>query len=380
MNSSLSHRTYQICTKSVMDTSDPWISFDADGVCNHYNNARQRLDDELIDGNSGRERLFAIAEEIKREGHGKPYDCVMGLSGGADSSYVGVVAKELGLRPLAVHLDNGWNTDTAVSNIERILRFGDFDLYTHVVKWEQFREIQRALFRASVANVEVATDHAIFALLYKIGHKFGVRHILTGSNLETETIMPDSWGYDARDARHVIGIKRKWGSPAIGTDTYPTLWPWQFAYYALYHKMRMVPVLNYGKYNKEQAVARMSELFGYASYARKHGESKFTRFFQEYYLPIKFGFDKRRAHYSSQIVAGMMTREEALAALDRPLYDPVELEIDIDYVTKKLGFSAAEWAEIMATPPRSYKDTPNFGWMFDHSNPLVLKVRDYAKS
>ncbi len=371
--------TYQICTKTVMDTSDPWITFDENGVCNHYLAAKQRLDSELQDGNSGREHLHQLAETIKAEGRGKPYDCVLGLSGGADSSYVAVVAKELGLRPLAVHLDNGWNTDTAVSNIEQILQYCEMDLYTHVVKWEQFRDIQRSLFKASVANVEVATDHAIFALLYQIGHKYGVRHILTGSNLETETIMPDSWGYDARDARHIIGIKKRFGDRRISTNTYPTLWPWMFAYFALAKSMRLVPVLNYGKYNKAKAVERMTELFGYKSYVRKHGESKFTRFFQEYYLPTKFNADKRRAHFSSQIVAGMMTREEAMAALERPLYDPVELEIDIDYVTKKLGFSPAEWAEIMAASPRSFKDYPNFGWMFDHSNPLILKVRDYAK-
>jgi aminotransferase len=371
---------YRVCTKTVMDTSDPWIKFDSDGVCNHYHAAKHRLDTELQDSNSGRERLFAIAQEIREAGAGKPYDCILGLSGGADSSYVAVHAQDLGLRPLAVHLDNGWNTDTAVSNIERLLRYCDMDLHTHVVKWEEFRDIQRSLFRASVANIEVATDHAIFAVLYRVAEKFGVRHILTGSNLETETIMPDSWGYDARDARHILGIKRLFGSRQIGITSYPRLYPWNFARMVFLKKMRLVPVLNYGAYNKDQAIERMTGLFGYASYARKHGESRFTRFFQEYYLPAKFGADKRRAHYSSQIVGGTMTREEALEALSRPLYDPVEQEIDIEYVTKKLDFSAEEWEKIMQSPPRSFRDYPNFHWMFDHSNPIVLKVREYAKS
>lgn len=371
---------YQICTKTVMDTSDPWIKFDSDGICNHYHSASQRLRDELLDGNSGREQLFKVAEKIKREGHGKPYDCILGVSGGADSSYVAVLARELGLRPLAVHLDNGWNTDTAVSNIEALLQFCDMDLYTHVVNWEEFRDIQRSLFRASLANIEVATDHAIFALLYQIGARYGIRHILTGSNLETETIMPDSWGYDARDARHIRSVKRLFGDPNIKMTTYPRLEPWTFAYYTFVGKMRMLPLLNFGTYNKAVAVNRMQQLFGYKSYARKHGESKFTRFFQEYYLPTKFRADKRRAHFSSQIVAGMMTREEALSALETPLYDPIELEIDIDYITKKLGFSQDEWSAIMSDAPRSFRNYPNFGWMFDHNNPLVLKVRDYAKS
>lgn len=371
---------YQICTKSVMDTSDPWITFDEDGVCNHYLAAKARLDRELKDSNSGRERLEAIADEIKARGVGKPYDCVLGLSGGADSSYVAVQAKELGLRPLAVHFDNGWNTDTAVSNIENLLKYTGFDLYTHVVRWEEFRDIQRSLFRASVANIEVATDHGIFALLYQLAAKFDVGYILTGSNLETETIMPDSWGYDARDARHIASIKKRFGDPKIKLSTYPMMWPWHFVYHAFIRRTRMVPTLNYISYNKDNAIKRMEGLFGYRAYARKHGESKFTRFFQEYYLPQKFNADKRRAHLSSQIVAGMTTREEALEALKRPLYDPIELEIDIEYVAKKLGFTLDEWQEIMSTPQKSYTDYPNFAWMLDHSNPLILKIRDYAKT
>lgn len=371
---------YQICTKSVMDTSDPWITFDENGVCNHYLNAKARLDRELKDSNSGRQRLEEIAGQIKAAGAGKPYDCVLGLSGGADSSYVAVQAKELGLRPLAVHFDNGWNTDTAVSNIENLLKYTGFDLYTHVVRWEEFRDIQRSLFLASVANIEVATDHGIFALLYQMAAKFDVGYILTGSNLETETIMPDSWGYDARDARHIAGIKKRFGDPRIKLKTFPMLWPWQFIYHAFVRRTRMVPTLNYISYNKDNAIKRMEGLFGYRAYARKHGESKFTRFFQEYYLPEKFNADKRRAHLSSQIVAGTLTREEALEALKRPLYDPVELEIDIDYVAKKLGFSLDEWRAIMAAPPKSYTEYPNFAWMLDHSNPLILKIRDYAKT
>jgi aminotransferase len=372
-------RPYQICTKSVMDTSDPDIRFDEDGICHHYHDARRRLQLELMDNNVGRQKLFAIAEEIREAGRGLPYDCIMGVSGGADSSYVAVQAHELGLRPLAVHLDNGWNTDTACSNIERLVRHYGFDLYTHVVRWEEFRDIQRALFRASVANVEVATDHAIFALLYQMSEKFGVKYILTGSNLETETIMPDAWGYDARDARHIHAIKKQFGSPDIGLSSYPTMWPWSFAKHLLLRKVRMINVLNFGRYSKEQAVSRMNALFGYRSYARKHGESKFTRFFQEYYLPTKFNADKRRAHLSSQIASGTMSRAEALDILAKPLFDPVELEIHVDYVTKKLGFSAQEWDSIMQDSPRSFRDYPNFAMLFDHRNPVVLKIRDYAK-
>ena len=325
---------YRICTQSVMDTSDPSITFDEDGVCNHYRDAKARLNRELKYNNSGRQRLEEIAAEIKSSGASKPYDCILGLSGGADSSYVAVQAKELGLRPLAVHFDNGWNTDTAVSNIENLLKYTGFDLFTHVVRWEEFCDIQRSLFLASVANIEVATDHGIFALLYQMAAKFDIGYILIGANLVTETIMPESWGYDARDALHIAGIKKRFGDPKIKLKTYPMMWPWQFAYHLFVRRTRMVPTLNYISYDKDNAINRMEKLFGYRSYARKHGESKFTRFFQEYYLPQKFNADKRRAHLSSQIVAGMLTREEALRALQQPLYGPVELEIDIEYVAK----------------------------------------------
>jgi aminotransferase len=371
--------THQICTKTIMDQTDPDIYFDADGVCNHYHSARARLDAETYTPAQGQAKLAQIVERIKEGGKDKPYDCVLGLSGGADSSYAALRAKELGLRPLAVHLDNGWNTDTAVSNIELILRKFDMDLLTHVVRWDQFRDIQRALFMASVANVEVATDHAIFALLYNTAAKYNIEYVLSGTNLETEVIMPDSWGYDARDSRHVIGIKDKLGSPSVGIDTYPTLSAIKFARHIFISKVKFIPILNYDNYVKSNAVKEMQQKFGYRSYLRKHGESKFTRFFQEYYLPQKFNIDKRKAHFSSQIVAGTLSRDDALELLKRPLYDPDELEIDIEYITKKLGFSREDWASIMAAKPKSFKDYPNNSLLFDHNNPLVRKLRDFAK-
>jgi N-acetyl sugar amidotransferase len=362
-----------------MDDSDPDIRFDENGVCNHYHHALLRLETEYFPGPEGRAKFEAIAARIREEGAGKPYDCVLGLSGGADSSFVAVRAREHGLRPLAVHLDNGWNTETAVSNIEAILRGIDLDLYTHVIEWQEFRDVQRALFRASMANVEVATDHAIFALLYKVAAKFDVRYILTGSNVETETIMPDSWGYDARDARHIVAIKRRFGDPAVKLRTFPLLTPEAFLWHTFVRRAKLLPILNYGSYSKKEAVARMAAEFGYKPYARKHGESRFTRFFQEYYLVEKFGFDKRKAHFSSLIAAGQMTREEAFALLNQPMYRGEERQIDIDYVTKKLGFSQSEWDEIMQAPPGSYADYPNNAWMFDHSSPLVSAIRNFAK-
>lgn len=373
-------RSYQICTRTVMDTSDPAIAFDADGVSNHFHEARARLAKEYFPGDEGLQRIEEIAATIRSEGAGKPYDCIMGVSGGADSSYVAIRAKELGLRPLAVHLDNGWNTDTAVSNIELLLRELDIDLFTHVMNWEEFKDIQRSLFLASVPNIEVATDHAITALLYHKAAEHGVRFLLSGSNVETESILPRRWGHDNRDWRSIKTIKRRFGNPSIGMASYPHLTPVRFLDYILRRKIRFVPVLNYGGYNKAQAVKVMQQRFGYNAYARKHGESRFTRFFQEYYLPAKFGFDKRRAHFSSMIASDTMSREAALAELDRDMYDPVEKMIDIEYCSRKLGFTEAEWAAIMASSPVLASEYPNNAWLFDHtSNRATALVRKFAK-
>lgn len=369
----------RICTKTVMDETDPEITFDEDGVCNHYYAARHRLETELMSPSEGQRRLADASEKIKENGRGKPYDCIMGLSGGADSSYVAVKAMEYGLRPLVVHLDNGWNTDTAVTNIENLLNHYNLDLHTHVVQWDQFRDIQRSLFLSSVANIEVATDHAIFSLLYHTAARYDVKYILTGSNLETETIMPDAWGYDTRDKKHIVGIKKRFGDPKIAMDTYPMLSVAEFVNYVFRKKIRMVPILNYGQYNKAKAVEEMSHIFGYRSYARKHGESKFTRFFQEYYLPQKFNFDKRKAHLSSQIVSGMITRDAAIELLQQPLYDANELEIDIEFVTKKLGFERDEWDRIIAAPPISFRKYPSNYLLFNQTNPIVKQVREFAK-
>jgi aminotransferase len=371
---------YQICTRTVMDLSDPAISFDENGVSNHYYAAKARLEKEYFPGEDGLRRIEAIAAQIRAEGAGKPYDCIMGVSGGADSSYVAIRAHELGLRPLAVHLDNGWNTDTAVSNIELLLRELDIDLYTHVMDWEEFKDIQRSLFLASVPNIEVATDHAITALLYHMAAKHGVRYLLSGSNVETESILPRSWGHDNRDWRSIKAIKQRFGNPAIGMASYPHLTPLRFIDYILRRKIRFVPVLNYGGYSKARAVKVMQQRFGYNAYARKHGESRFTRFFQEYYLPTKFGFDKRRAHFSSMIASETMTRDAAMAELERDMYEPVEKMIDIEYCSRKLGFSEAEWAKVMRTPPAHATDYPNNGWLYDHtSNRLTAMIRKFAK-
>lgn len=362
-----------MCTRTVMDTTDPDITFDEEGVSNHLGEARELIGRRVIPGAAGEAALRALAEKIRAEGEGKPYDCVMGVSGGVDSSYVAVKARDLGLRPLAVHLDNGWNTDTAVSNIESLLEKLDIDLFTHVVDWEQFRDLQKAMFLSSLPNIEVVTDHAIKALLFQTAEKYGVRYVLSGSNVNTEAILPRAWGYNADDSRIIMAVKKRFGDPRIGTDTYPHMTFADYGKYIYLKKIRFVPLLNYGDFNKASALVTMKQRIGYVPYARKHGESRFTRFFQEYYLPEKYGFDKRKAHLSSLIASGQLTREEALVELEKPMYDPIAKTLDVEYCTRKLGFSEAQWAQVMKTPIAYPEDFPNNARLIEMS----VKVKGY---
>jgi len=369
--------TGRMCAVSVMDDSDPDIEFDAEGVCNHVHYARQRLEREQFLGEEGQARLARHVERIRQEGKGKAYDCVIGVSGGVDSTYVAWRCKELGLRPLAVHLDNGWNSDLAVSNIERALTALDIDLFTYVVDWEEIKDLQRCVLLSSTANLEVVTDHAINATMVRQAAKFGVRTIVTGVNVASESMHLSKWHYDNRDALFIRGLHKRFGS--VPLKTFPFMFPRDLVWYLFGRRIRALPLLNYGVYDKEEAKGLLERELGWRPYAHKHGESIYTRFFQEHYLPAKCGFDKRRLHFSSLIVAGQMTREEALQELETPLFSEKELEEEIEYVIKKLGFSRAQWDDLIEADLRYYFDYPNGAWMFDYNNPLVQFVRAVGK-
>lgn len=361
-----------------MDDTDPEIQFFGEHGCNHCIRARARVTNDAFPGADGEARLAKLVEVMKEAGRGKPYDCLVGISGGVDSSYVIWRAKQLGLRPLALHLDNGWNSELAVSNIEQLMTRLNIDLVTHVVDYEEIRELQRACFQAPLLDIEIISDHAIFAAMFNTAAKHGIQYILSGSNVATESIMPKRWFYDKRDKKHVLAVYRKFGR-GMKLATYPTLSPWKFLQYIFVNRIRMIPILNYGDYNKPAAVEFLAREFGWKPYPNKHGESTFTRFFQDYYLPTKFGIDKRKAHYSSMIAAGQMTRDEALARMNTPLFRPEELAIEKEYVLKKLGYSHAEWDAIMAKPAIAHESLPHNGWMFNTDNPLVQFIRRTAK-
>lgn len=361
-----------------MDDSDPEIQYFGAEGCNHCIEARRRVQHDAFPGAAGEAKLVPIIERMKEEGRGKPYDCLIGISGGVDSSFVALKAKQMGLRPLALHLDNGWNSELAVHNIHRVLDKLGIDLVTHVIDWEEVRALQRACFKAPVLEMEIVSDHAIFAIMFKVAAQHGIRFILTGSNVATESIMPKAWYYDKRDGRNLKSIYQRFGEK-VKLRTYPFLTPLRFLYYIFVKKIRFIPILNYGDFNKGKAIEIMSQEFGWKPYPNKHGESTFTRFYQDYYLPTKFGIDKRKAHYSSQIAAGQMTRDEALGLLNKPLFRPEELAQEKEYVLKKLGFSDAEWESILHSPAIAHLEFDNNAWMFDQSRPLTQFIRRVAK-
>ena len=342
-----------------MDTSDPDITFDDSGVCNHCTKFDLITSQRWFPNDEGRRRWSGVVDEIKAAGVGRDYDCIIGLSGGVDSSYLALKAPSWGLRPLVVHVDAGWNSELAVANIERIVKHCNYDLHTHVVDWEEMRDLHLAYLRAGVANQDVPQDHIFFSSLYHFATKNGIRYILSGGNLATEGIFPDAWHGSAMDAINLRAIHKRFGERRL--RHYKTISFFDYYLYFPFVKMlRTLRPLNYMPYVKDQALAELERTVGYKPYPRKHGESLFTKLFQNYYLPTKFGYDKRRPHLSSLIVSGQMTRQEALVKLEEPLYDPQELDIDIAYFCKKLRISREQFDQLMNNALHHFTDFPTW--------------------
>lgn len=351
---------YRMCTRCVMDTTDPNIAFDDAGVCNHclrYDRLVQRLILPPVE----RERALArIADEARDAGRGKDYDCIVGVSGGVDSTYVAYAVKQLGLRPLAVHLDNGWDSELAVKNIENVLKKLDIDLYTHVIDWEEFRDLQLAFLKASTPDSEIPTDHAILALMHQMARKIGIRHIIAGFNLRTESHLPWAWSQGYLDYAYIRTVHRRFGT--VPLRTYPHMGFWQCHWYLLTQKV--VSILNYLDYRKQDAMHVLENELGWKYYGGKHYESIYTRFYQGYILPRKFGFDKRRTHLSSLICSGETSRDEALRELATEPYPSKLQQEDREYVIKKFGLTSDEFEGIMALPRRRYEDYDSWDNLF----------------
>ena len=349
---------YRMCTRCVMDTTDVDIAFDESGACNYCTMVEAAVKDHWIPRQQDGEWLRRTIDEVKAFGQGKPYDSIIGLSGGVDSSYLAVKVVEWGLRPLAVHVDAGWNSGLAVKNIDQIVTKLGLDLHTHVVDWEEMRDFQLAFLRSHLANQDSPQDHVFFAALYGYATKNRIKYVLRGSNYQTESILPVSWGYSPMDTRHFLAIHRQFGSRRLKSFATTSFFKSQI-YYPKIKKMTVVEPLNYIHYTKGEAIAYLEQNYGWRYYGGKHYESRWTRFFQSYYLPTKFGYDKRKAHLSSMIAAGEITRAEALAELEKSLYTENELAEDKAFVAKKLGLSVAELDELVSAHPRHYSEFPN---------------------
>lgn len=345
-----SDQTYQRCTRCVMDTTDPAIAFDDGGICNHCRGAELAMARLPTSDDGATRRLAALAATVRSKVPDAEYQCLVGLSGGVDSSYVALLAARLGLRVLAVHFDNGWNSEVATANIESICSTLSFDLDTEVINWNEFRDLQRSFLLASVVDVELVTDHAIFATMLQLARRHDIPFVLSGNNAATESILPDAWVWPKMDRRNIMSIHRAFGS--VPLQTYPTcnIWTWGLARYGRTGP-RYIEVLNEARFRRADAEAELAREVGWRPYGGKHHESTFTKYYQAHILPTKFGIDKRLAHLSSRVMNGELTREAALVALEEPLYDPAELASDEAFVLKKLGFSTTEWDAIMNAEP-----------------------------
>lgn len=343
-------RKYQQCTHCVMDTTATEIVFDDKGVCNFCKTAEEYCEKTIFRPKEIREKeLKEAVEKVKALGRNSKYDCLIGLSGGVDSSYLCYWAKQQGLRPLVMHFDNGWNSELAVKNIENIISKCGFDLYTYVINWEDFKDLQLAYIKASVVDIEVPTDQLIFASLFKIARKYKIKSVINGNNISSESILPTSWFYaDKLDIVNLSEIHKRFGTRPL--KDFPQLGLIQQYINRSLYKMFSVSPLNLLDYDKEAAKKVLIDEFGWRDYGGKHYESIFTRFYQGYILPTKFNVDKRKAHLSSLIASKTLSRAEALKELEKPTYDPELQKEDLEYALKKFDLKQEEFEKLMKIP------------------------------
>jgi N-acetyl sugar amidotransferase len=363
-----------------MDSSDPAIVFDEQGVCDHCNDFVNNVKPQWVQGEAGKVELAGIVEKIKASGKGKEFDCILGLSGGLDSSYMlHLIVTEFGLRPLVFHVDAGWNTDIAVNNIQMLVEKLGLDLYTEVINWQDMRDFQLAFFKSGVPHLDIPQDHAFIATLYHFAAKHGIKYIMNGGNLSTECVRnPLEWLYHGTDMAQINDIRRQYCTRPLKDYPFSSI---------LYHKVwlryvkgiKVVKPLNLLPYSKKLAIETLSNLYGWRAYPQKHFESRFTKFFEGYWLPTRFGYDTRRVQYSSLIQTGQMTRAEALEKLDKPAYDSATIDEEFAYIATKLGISVDELRGYQTMPHKSWRDYKNDAWMFSIGS-SVLKALGVEKS
>jgi N-acetyl sugar amidotransferase len=351
---------YRICAKTVMDTSDPSIQFDADGICDHVHDFYKYVKPNWDTSSVGKEKLEIQIDKIKKEGKGKEFDCILGLSGGVDSSYMlHMAVKEFGLRPLVFHVDGGWNSELAVHNINVLITKLGLDLYTEVINWEEMKDFQLAFFKSGVPHIDIPQDHAFIATLYNFADKYKIKYILNGGNISTECVQyPMQYYYYGTDMFQINDIKRKFGT--LKMETYPFSSILRHKIYLKYFKgIQVLRPLNFMPYYKEEALSLLEKEYGWKPYPQKHFESRFTRFFEGYWLPQRFGFDPRRVMLSSLILTEQLTREKALEILSKPAFDPNTIEDEFKYIATKLDITENELQGYFELPKKYYWDYNN---------------------
>lgn len=353
----MNNTDYQICTRCVMDTSDPGISFNEAGICNLCTDFIDNRQKHNFQGQASETQLNELVAKMKKDGRGKEYDCIVGLSGGIDSSYVAYIAKQKGLRVLGVHLDNGWNSEEAVQNIKNISKKLEIDYESYVLNWAEFKDIQLAFLKASIPEAETPTDIAIPAATHYYAKKYGVKYVISGGNFATEGILPKHWHYNAKDLKYFHSIRKKFATR--NWNSFPTFGFKSEMYYKLIKGIKMVYVLNLIPYNKDAAMELLKNELGWKYYGGKHYESKYTGFIQSYYLFEKFGIDYRRAMLATQICTGVINRDEALQQLNVKPYTEEKVKEEKTYIAKKLGVTPSELEQIIQLAPKWYTDYPN---------------------
>lgn len=355
------NNTYQICTQTIMDTTDPNIVFNDNGESDYYLNYKQSIETTWHTDEKGYKELMLEAEKIKKEGKNKDFDCIIGLSGGLDSSYTAYVAKVvMGLRPLLFHVDAGWNTEQAVGNIEKLVNGLQLDLYTEVINWQEMKDLQVAFLKSQIADQDMPQDIAFFSGLYKFAKKNKIKYVITGANFSTECCRePEEWGaYPGIDKKLILDIHKKFGKKEL--KTFPIV---DILNYKIYYRyilgMKIFKPLNLVPYNKKEVENFLNDKYGWESFQHKHHESRFTRFYEDFWLPRKFGFEKRRAHFSSLILTGQMTREEALNRISKPELSEDFLQKEFDYVADKLDLTRDELQLIFDQPNKTFKEYKN---------------------
>jgi N-acetyl sugar amidotransferase len=364
----------QTCTKCLMDTSDAGITFDSNGICNHCRDAERELPKYKFTTIQENDNLKLIGTTIKAEQTGN-YHAIIGLSGGVDSSFVTHLAKQMDLNPLIVHFDNGWNSEKSVSNIKKLIDKCGFHLETLVINWPEFKDLQRSFFRAGVVDIEILTDHAIMATLFKLRKKHNIKFVLSGANYATEHGMPSSWLWRKQDWANIKAIQKKFGTKPL--NEFPKMSTVEFQMMKLFNLGGVyVEPLDRINYSKSKAIEILQKEYEWEYYGGKHYESVFTKFYQAYVLPNKFGYDKRKVHLSALVRNGEITLESARVELAKPLYDQLELTADRDFILKKLGFSLSEFDQIMKEKPKSHLDYGSDEWIYstwNNSIPTFIK-------